>query len=261
MQGGSLTIVGTGIKAIGQTTLEAESCIRQAEKLLFLIADPLTARWLEQLNPTAESLFTSYVEGKQRWETYLEIVERILTPVREGRKVCAAFYGHPGVFAVPAHRSIRQARAEGYPALMLPGISAEDCLIADLGMDPGWNGCQSYEATDFLLFERQIDTRSVLLLWQVGLVGYFEHRAQYGKGGLALLVEALVAIYGPGHEVTLYEAPQYPVCSPRMDRLALQDLPGASFSAATTLYVPPLTEAKENPELIVRLKAALAQSA
>jgi hypothetical protein len=33
---------------------------------------------------------------------------------------------------------------------MLPGISAEDCLFADLGIDPGIYGCQSYEATDFL---------------------------------------------------------------------------------------------------------------
>jgi len=31
---------------------------------------------------------------------------------------------------------------------MLPGISAEDCLVADLGIDPASSGCQSYEAND-----------------------------------------------------------------------------------------------------------------
>jgi hypothetical protein len=34
---------------------------------------------------------------------------------------------------------------------MLPAISAEDCLFADLGVDPADHGCPSYEATDFLV--------------------------------------------------------------------------------------------------------------
>jgi hypothetical protein len=258
MPNGSLTVVGTGIRAIGQITLEAESCIRHAEKLLFLIADPLTARWLRDLNSTAESLFDSYREGKPRWNTYLEIVERILIPVRSGLKVCAAFYGHPGVFAFPAHRAIEQCRDEGYSALMLPGVSAEDCLYADLGIDPGCNGSQSYEATDFLLFERQIDVRSPLILWQIGLVGHFDHRSRYGAAGLALLVEFLQKIYGPSHVATLYEAALYPVCSPRLDKVALCDLVEAPTSVATTLFIPPLIEAKAQAECVARLKAAVA---
>ena len=34
---------------------------------------------------------------------------------------------------------------------MLPGISAEDCLLADLGVDSAHNGLQSLEATDLLI--------------------------------------------------------------------------------------------------------------
>jgi precorrin-2 methylase len=59
-----------------------------------------------------------------------------MTAVREGLNVCAAFYGHPGVFVYASHQSIRLARAEGFEAQMLPGISAEDCVFADLGIDP-----------------------------------------------------------------------------------------------------------------------------
>ena len=53
------------------------------------------------------------------------MVDRILASVRDGRRTVAAFYGHPGVFAFATHESIRRARAEGYRARMLPGVSAE----------------------------------------------------------------------------------------------------------------------------------------
>ena len=48
---------------------------------------------------------------------------------------------------------------------MLPGISSEDCLFADLGVDPGVSGCQSYEATDFLMNAPIIDSSTQLILW------------------------------------------------------------------------------------------------
>ena len=50
---GSLTIVGTGIKVVAHTTIEAKAHMEQAEKLLFLVADPATSYWLSTLNATA----------------------------------------------------------------------------------------------------------------------------------------------------------------------------------------------------------------
>src|SRR5947207_15537569 len=96
------------------------------------------------------------------------MVEQILQAVRAGRQVCGAFFGHPAVLVDPAHAAVRRAREEGYPAAILPGISAEACLFADLGIDPGVCGCQSYEATDFLVRPRAFDTGTALVLWQVG---------------------------------------------------------------------------------------------
>src|SRR3546814_14587936 len=77
--------------------------------------------------------------------TYREMVAAMLAEVRAGRRVCGAFYGHPGVFARVPHKAIAQARAEGFEAHMEAGVSAEDCLYADLGIDPGEVGCQHYE--------------------------------------------------------------------------------------------------------------------
>src|SRR5262245_21554376 len=94
-QADSLVVVGTGIQIVGQMTIEARHHIRNAEKLLFLVADSYTAHWLGKLNGTAESLKHFYKTGKQRAETYEEMTEYILSWVRRGQRVCAAFYGHP----------------------------------------------------------------------------------------------------------------------------------------------------------------------
>src|SRR3546814_7403877 len=95
----------------------------------------------------------------------------IMAEVRAGKRVCAVFYGHPGVFADVPHAVIRKARADGISARMEPGISAEACLYADLGIDPGRSGVLSLESTHFLVYQHTIDTSAHLLLWQVALSG------------------------------------------------------------------------------------------
>lgn len=67
--------------------------------------------------------------------SYRQMVDAMLDEVRAGKRVCGAFYGHPGVLLACAS-NIAQAREEGFDAVMEPGISAEDCLYADLIVDP-----------------------------------------------------------------------------------------------------------------------------
>jgi uncharacterized protein YabN with tetrapyrrole methylase and pyrophosphatase domain len=248
---GSLVVVGTGIKLIGHTTLETVACIERAEKLLYLVTDPPTAAWLRQLNPTAESLDDTYAEGKSRYRTYEEMTERIVSAVRSGLQVCAAFYGHPGVFVSASHESIRRVRRAGLSARMLPGVSAEDCLVADLGMDPARHGCQSFEATDFLVARRRFDPTSALILWQVGVLG----EASVRKGApcrperLEVLTAFLRRHYPPRHSVVLYEAAQFPACDPMVNRIPLERLPQQKVLAMTTLFVPPMLERREDPKI------------
>ena len=168
--GGSLTIVGTGIRLGAHLTQEALAHIRRAERFFFLSGDPATARWLQRLNANAESLADCYVEGRPRAAGYAEMAARALAAVASGQRVVVAFYGHPGVGADPTHAMLAQARTLGYSARMLPAISAEACLVADLGVDPLRPGWQSYEAWMFLLTRPRIDVRMSLVLWQIGLI-------------------------------------------------------------------------------------------
>lgn len=242
--GGALTVVGLGIAGPAHATTETLAALADAERVLFLAADPLTRAWLLARFPRAENLADAYARGKSRDLSYDEMVARILAPVRAGRRVCAAFYGHAGVFATPPHTVVRQARAEGFAARMLPAVSAEDCLFADLGVDPSENGCASFEATDFLLRRRRFDPTSALVLWQIGLVGVEDVRDAelWSADGLATLTEVLLETYRPRHEVTVYEASTLPIVAPKIVRVALARLVAAPVTAVSTLYVPPRAE-------------------
>ena len=239
-QAGSLVLVGTGHRFAGQVTLETLSCLQKADKL-FHVCDSVTAKWLSSLNATAESLEDCYAEGKDRQRTYNEMVRRILTAVESGMNVCAAFYGHPGIIVNSGHDAIRRARKAGYAARMLPGISAEDCLIADLGFDP-LNGCQSYEATDFVTRQRRFDNSAALLLWQVAAIGvgtYSENPGNWSPKGLKLLTDILLESYPENHRVVIYEAVHYPMCEPVILRFPLKQLPQARVTPESTLFIPP----------------------
>ena len=255
---GSLVVVGMGIKLVGHVTLETQSHIERAEKVFYLVNEPAMAAWIERLNETAESLSHFYAEDKLRLTTYQEITSYILEVVCQGVQVCAIFYGHPGVFVTPVHEVIKQARSEGFEAKMLPGISAEDCLYADLGVDPAYCGCQSYEATEFLLRKRRVDPTSHLILWQIGVIGELYQREERDVShGLRLITDVLLCEYQPEHEIIIYEAAQYPLFDPRMETIQLQNLPHANVTAISTLYVPPVAIADWDYEMMAQLNIAM----
>ena len=241
MPHGTLTVVGTGIRIGVQLTPESRAAIDAAEEFLYVNAEPLGNRWLASLHPRGRDLARLYRSGVDREDVYEEIVEAILEPVRRGASVCAAFYGHPGVFVRPSHAAVARARAEGHAARMLPAVSAEDCLFADLGIDPATYGCVSFDATTFLARPRPLDTSAALVLWQVAAV--CEPRAVVeGEHGanLPLLVERLTTGYPSGHEVVLYEASPFPVAEALVQRLPLGELARTVPTPQATLYVPPL---------------------
>ncbi len=172
------------------------------------------------------------------------MTERLVSSVRRGQDVCAVFYGHPGVLVDSTHRAIRRLKREGYPARMFPGVSADGCLFADLGFNPGDCGVQNFEATDFLLSRRRFDPTSGLVLWQVGVLG--EPDARKGstcrKERLQTLTDSLRRSYPANHRVVLYYASIFPAHPPIIERLALSRLPGLSVRPMAMLFVPPMPQ-------------------
>lgn len=233
-------VVGTGLRTTGQMTVEAIAWIKRADIVLYVVGDPVAEDMIAALNPNAVSLQTLYSSDVKRIDTYNAMVERLLTEVRAGKTVCGVFYGHPGVFVYPSHEAIKMARAEGYPAVMLPGISAEDCLFADIGVDPATTGCSSYEATDWLFNARPTDPASAMVLWQIGILGNegYDPIGRYPTPLMPLLIAKMARWYPLSHRVAVYEAAVQFGCRPTIVWGPIGGLARTPLTAASTLYVP-----------------------
>jgi uncharacterized protein YabN with tetrapyrrole methylase and pyrophosphatase domain len=256
MQAGSIVLVGTGITLGSHISPLSRSYIENADVVFAGVADGITELWLKEMNNDVRSFGPLYAEGKSRHITYREMVELMLAEVRLGKKVVGAFYGHPGVFAYAPHKVIELARAEGYAAHMEPGISAADCLHAELGIDPGKVGCQYFETSQLMFYQRNIDPTAYLVLWQVGIAGD-QSMARYATGSAyrQVLVDLLAVHYPLQHEVTLYEAAGLPFQQPTIIKLPLSALPEAEMNRKTTLVVPPARKLVKNLEVLARLSA------
>lgn len=234
----------------------ARSEITGADVVFVAAADPIVERWVQGMHGDVRSLQPCYGAGRSRHAAYRDMVAMMMAEVRRGARVCGAFYGHPGVFATVPHRAIAQARAEGFDAWMEPAVSAEDCLYADLGIDPGRTGCLHLEASQYLAYVRRIDPAACLVLWQIGVVGDLGvSRRSTGAAERALLVGKLLADgYPADHEVILYQAATLPVDRAVVARLTLEALVDASPSMQATLVIPPAQPMVRDEGMIQRLR-------
>jgi hypothetical protein len=255
---GKLVVIGSGIKSIGHFTLESQAHLQQADIVLYAAADPVTDMWIEKQNANCFDLYQYYGNNKNRVITYTQMIERIMEEVRAGKYVCALFYGHPGVFVTPSHNAVELARREGYEAEMLPGISAEDCLFADLGVDPSIPGLQTYEATDLLLRKRPINPEVNLIIFQVGCVGDVGFKfTGYGNDRFNVLLDYLEDVYGPDQEIVNYVASMFSMANPKMDRYKLSEFRNPEIAkevtGISTFFIPAASMAESNDEMSDKL--------
>ena len=254
---GELTVIGSGIEAVGFTAAD-EMLIRDADEVFFCVADPATSVWIKARRPDAYDLYVLYDDSKLRYLTYMQMTEAMLHYVRQGRRVVAIFYGHPGIFVLSTHRAVIIARREGHRAVMRAAVSALDALCADLGVDPSQPGLQTFEATDMLVRRRRIDPCMHLVVWQVGLIGELGYRRQgYLNSGFSILLDYLEEVYGTGHTVVNYVASRYPGIEPLADSrplAAFRDPDAqAKVTGISTFYLPPKEAAPADEEMLTRL--------
>jgi uncharacterized protein YabN with tetrapyrrole methylase and pyrophosphatase domain len=253
---GSLVCVGLGMTLGSHITPLSRSYIEQADVVFVGASDGVIELWVQQMHRDVRSLQPYYQEGKSRMQTYREMVDAMLAEVRAGKNVCGAFYGHPGVFAWPTHKAIELARREGYSARMEPGVSAEDCLYADLGIDPGRCGCQHYEASQIMFYKRRIDPSAYLILWQVGVAGDRSLATfQTGPAHRQALVDVLARDYPLEHEVILYTCATLPAHAPSIHSLPLHALRDVTADMHATLVIPPAAPLEPDAEMRAGLSA------
>ena len=117
---GTLIVVGTGIRIVGQLTMEAIAWMRKADRLLYLGA----ILWPKG-DPTTEpdgcqSLLPFYEEGRPRILTYNEMVKRILVCVRSGMMTCRGCLWASWCVRLPVPRGHPAGSHRGLSGQMLP---------------------------------------------------------------------------------------------------------------------------------------------
>jgi hypothetical protein len=124
--------------------------------------------------------------------------------------------------------------------------------FCSLGVDLSDQGCQTFEATDFLAARRRFDPTSALILWQVGVLGEPSVRddMRCRPERLSVLTSYLRRSYPVRHPVVLYEAAQFPICDPVIKRVRLKELPREIINPVTTLYVPPRPPRQDDPAIM-----------
>ncbi|MEQ9258711.1 MAG: SAM-dependent methyltransferase [Roseovarius sp.] len=248
----SLTVVGTGIMFPSQMTFEAAEAIRSADITLFNVGNhALAVDWLKENARAHVDLYGFYGDGKSRKSTYDEMVAAIMDELRAGRDVVAAFYGHPGVFVGPGYQAMKEARAEGFDAQMLPGVSAVDCMFADLEFDPAVYGCVMVEASDYVLMERDYDPRMPLILWQAGVVGdiSFNAKGHATAESEDMLKRRLLRDYPKDHPIITYIAATLPGMTAKTRSATISTLEELELNASSTCLVPPIYSGAFDQEL------------
>jgi uncharacterized protein YabN with tetrapyrrole methylase and pyrophosphatase domain len=216
---GSLVIVDTGVVAVNQVTVEGYLRIRQSDRVLFLGVDPVTEHWIRTLNENVESL--------NALETADEIVERMLDHIRAGLAICLVSHGRAALNAQVQREAIALSRAENFPAAIVPGVSALECLFSDLGLDPLRDGCQIFSAEHFVEHGRRPDPSAALV------VSLSEETA------CTELLQVLRTAYGAEHEVIIHEPARYAVLDPVIRRTAIGSMSEGDLAGVSHLYVPP----------------------
>lgn len=238
----SLVVVGSGIKFVSHLTIEAKAYIENSEKILFLVNDPAMECWLKKTNTNAESLSPIYFRFHDRNTAYNAITSKILEELENYNTLCVVIYGHPTVYAKPALDAVRYAKKNGVAAKILPGISAEDCLFADLLIDPGSCGCLSFDATDLIVYKRKLQPYSHLIIWQVSVIGIVTHEKNPDiTNGLKVLKKYLLTYYSPKHPIVYYTAAQYQGFEAKIKESSIDYIPSIIPDRTTTLYIPPKT--------------------
>lgn len=199
---------------------------------------------LFELCPEVVDVQSFYEWSSDRVGTYKRIAATVLDAAITRPPVALMVYGHPLVLALPSQIILRIAPMLGLRAIVLPAVSALDCLMADLGVDLVSIGVQSHEATDLLLYQRPLVPEMATVLWQVGSLETRLHStgATSRPERLRGLVDYLRRFFPDDHEVVS-------VCSSVVDdapstirRHHLSELPrsSAELHGGVTLYLPPV---------------------
>jgi uncharacterized protein YabN with tetrapyrrole methylase and pyrophosphatase domain len=237
-----IAVVGLGIAGVNQMTKEVEETIRRCKRTFLADTGTGMLEYLQTLCPTVVDLTMPTEVGLHRSLVYRRIASEIVAAAVEDAPVCFATYGHPTMFCYPTTLIQRSAMILDLKVQVLPGVSFLDTLLADLGVDPGFDGLQMYEATDLLIMRRPLQPDVACVITQAPMtVDPYNHHPSRTLGNLVLLQDYLLQFYPSDHQMLLVTSAPHPLLDPLVQpveagALAAALMPGTQLG---TLFIPP----------------------
>jgi uncharacterized protein YabN with tetrapyrrole methylase and pyrophosphatase domain len=238
-----IAVVGLGMKGIHQLTREGEETIRRCAQTFVADSSPGVVEYVSTISPKVVDLADRFRGGLHRAEIYRGIASEVVAAALEASPVCFATYGHPTVYSYPTALVQRAAAILDLRVSILPGISFLDALLVDLGVDPGFDGLQLYEATDLLARRRPLQPDVPCVIAQAPVVGDpTDTEPHANTNNIIRLQEYLLAFYPPDHPVVLVVSAPHPLLAPVRRKTELSNLASvvAAGPQSGTLYLPPV---------------------
>lgn len=233
-----LVICGAGIKSISHHTKEFDLSVRSADIVIYLVNEPLLELWINKNSKRVFCLNDIYFSYPKRDESYKAIAETVISSFNEYNNICLVFYGHPVLLADSVNRIIEEAKLSNIKVQVLPGISAFDCLLADLEIKLD-GGCFLAEASFLIKNQINLDISNHVILWQVGVIDVDSPITNDNRGNIWKLKNELLKFYDAESQVYLYEASIYPHLKPLIIKTSIELISEYELSSITSMYIPP----------------------
>lgn len=236
-------VVGVGIRGARQITREVEEVLRVVNEVFYVVASQELPSYLRELNPCTTNLHPlTYKEGVGRISAYDAMSAAVIDAAIDHGPTALALYGHPTMFVFPSQQIARAAEFMNLRVRVIPGISALDCILADLLLDPGLLGLQIYEATEVLVRKRPIQPDVPCLLWQVGSLEsnlYSEGHSRPER--FTRIKKYLLQFYSPNHRIAAVHSSIDIAVPSQVLWFPLSEIEAhhAELHQGLTLYIPP----------------------
>lgn len=255
-------VAGTGMVGFSQLTREVESAFEESEEVFLLdTKGPINNYIHEEFDVDIYDLGSHYGDDKDRRQTYDEMADVVLEAANDADDpVTFALYGHPMIFVNPSRQVIEEGQELGMNVEVMPGISSLDTVFCDIAFDPAANGLQTFEATDLLVREWELNPEVPAMIWQVSVVETALHTDRDSRPErFTRFKEYLQQFYPDDHTVHLLQTATFPIAESKNIPVELDEFETKTEDLNNgyyILYVPPARErGVQNEELAEKVES------
>lgn len=252
----NLNIIGCGVNACRQITLEGLQLIQSSQRLLYFQLNPEDLDILQRFGsiPPLQCLDDDYHEMALDRDNYNRLQASILQALEEHNSVALLLQGHPMVGVSLTGMLLQCSRDLGFNVNIQAGISSFDSMMIDTERDPLERGTTILDANRLLLFNLEISPILDLYLYHCSSVAnsYTDFRNPEKRNRIDLLQDYLLRYYSEAHPCWIIASRRHidgqSIKIPTTIGALTEQISHITYD--TSLYIPGLKPNQINQEIL-----------